>query len=89
MSESKSIKPIEERLSESVSLLKQLKDMGIKPNHDGYIQVKAHIDAWIKENQSFLGKIDFTLHQRRGELFLPMRPKTFAHLHMKHHVFEQ
>lgn len=81
-------KPIEERLKESVSLLKQIQGMGILPTHQGYAELKQHLDTWIKEGTSFEGKVDFPAHSYRAELFLPMRVNNVSSCRLRHHVFE-
>ncbi len=80
-------KPIEERLKESVSLLKQIQGMGIQPTHKGYAELKGHLDAWIKEGIAFQGKVDFPDHSYKAILLLPMRANNVSSCKLKHHVF--
>ena len=82
-----STKTYAERVKESVHLLKQIKDMGIKPEHPGYSDLKNNLDEWIKNETQFSGKIDFPLQSRRGQLMLPMKTGTTSTFNLKHHVF--
>lgn len=81
-------KPYEDRVKESVYLLKQIRDLGVKPEHPGYSELKKRLDEWINECWSWQGKIDFTLQQKRAEVMLPNSAKATANIHLKHHVFE-
>jgi hypothetical protein len=81
------IKPKAERVSEAVTLLKKLQEVGIAATTPGYVEVKKHIDDWILRDIPFTGKIDFHLHSRRGELILPTKPGTVANMLLKHHEF--
>ena len=46
------IKPQKERVQEGISLLKQLEEAGIPRNEPGYMELKQHITAWIKEGKN-------------------------------------
>lgn len=67
------IKPIKERVQEGVSLLKQLKEAGIPENEPGYLELKAHITAWIKEGKAFNDIIFFPRFGRKAEVKLPTK----------------
>ncbi len=87
-SQSQSQKPYEDKVKESVYLLKQIRDLGVKPDHPGYADLKKRLDEWIKDGYSWQGKIDFTLQQKRAEVLLPNLAKATANIHLKHHLFE-
>ena len=67
------IKPQKERVQEGISLLKQLKDAGIPDNEPGYLELKEHITAWIKEGTKFNDIIFFPRFGRKAEVKLPIK----------------
>lgn len=64
-------KPIEDRVKESVTLLKKLMEVGISEYDVGYKEVKSHLDKWIKTGEQWAGKVTFPRHGRKGDLVLP------------------
>ena len=88
-SQDRPMKPYKERVEESVYLLKQVQELGIKPSHAGYSILKQHLDEWVKEDKEWSGDIDFPMHYRRGILTLSMSPNTVAKFHLKHFVFDE
>ena len=71
MSNIKEPKTKEERLTEGVSLLKQLKETGVKDNGMGFQLVKQHISEWVNTGETWAGTISFAEHGRVAELQLP------------------
>lgn len=71
MGKPKQEKTQEERLTEGVSLLKQLREAGVKDNGMGFQMVKAQISEWVRSGESFAGTISFAEHGREAELQLP------------------
>jgi hypothetical protein len=61
----------EERLTEGISLLKQLKDANVKETGKGFLELKQQISTWVANGQSWEGTIDFAEHGRVGEVELP------------------
>jgi hypothetical protein len=61
----------EERLTEGVSLLKQLRETGVKDNGMGFLLVKQQISDWVKTGDAWSGTISFQEHGRVAELQLP------------------
>lgn len=68
------LKPREDRVKESITILKKLKELGIPSNEPGYYQTKQKLDEWIAGGDQWDGRIDFPRFQRRAELVLPIRP---------------
>ena len=76
-------KPKEERLQETITILKKLQEVGIHDTDPGYKQVKELMTAWVKEGEASAHKIEFPRHGRRGELVLPWRAGRAATLALK------
>ena len=70
----KPLKSKRERVKESITILKKLKELGIPNNEPGYYQTKEKLDEWIAGGDQWDGRIDFPRFQRRAELLLPVRP---------------
>lgn len=66
-------KTMADRVRETVTLLKKLKEVGIGATDPGYRQCKEYMDLWIREGKSASYTIEFPRHGRKGELNLPMR----------------
>lgn len=67
------IKPQKERVQEGISLLKQLEEAGIPRLEPGYVELKEHITAWIKEGKKFNDIIFFPRFGRKAEVILPTK----------------
>lgn len=78
-------KPKEERLRETVTILKKLQEVGIADTDLGYIQVKTYMSAWVSATtlESAAYKLDFPRHGRKGELVLPSKAGRAASLSLK------
>ncbi len=63
-----------ERVKESITILKKLKELGIPTNEPGYVFTKQKLDEWIAGGEQWDGRVDFPRFQRRAELVLPVRP---------------
>ena len=63
-----------DRVKESITILKKLKELGIPTNEPGYLLTKQHLDEWIQGGPQWDGRIDFPRFQLRAELVLPVRP---------------
>lgn len=73
----------EERLSEGIQILTQLKGGGVKENGLGYIQLKTKISEWIHTGQSYEDTINFPEHGRIAEISLPKYNNRVAELYFK------
>lgn len=71
MGKPKEIKSKEDRVKEGISLLKQLKDSGVKDHSLGFIELKEQISCWIQSEESWDGVIDFREYGRIAEVDLP------------------
>jgi hypothetical protein len=67
------IKSQKERVQEGISLLKQLKEYGIPETEPGYLELKSHITAWIKEGKKFNDIVYFPRFGRKAEVVLPIK----------------
>jgi len=74
MRNGKPLKSKQDRVKESITILKKLKELGIPNNEPGYYQTKRQLDEWIAGGDQWDGRIDFPRFQRRAELVLPVRP---------------
>ncbi len=79
------LKPAAERLTETITILKKLQEVGISDSDPGYLQVKALMSAWVK-SEATVGedhRIEFARHGRRGDLVLPWRAGRAASLNLR------
>jgi hypothetical protein len=67
----KAEKTQEERLSEGVHLLKQLKDAGVKANSMGFYELKIMISNWVRDGIAVDKKIQFEDYGRIAIVSLP------------------
>lgn len=68
------LKPQSERIKESVTLLKKLKELGVRTNDYGYIQIKQHLDEWIQGGDKWSGTIEFSFYDQKVEMDIPVKP---------------
>ena len=61
----------EERLTEGISLLKQLKEANVKETGKGFQELKQKISEWVATGLPWDGTIEFEEHGRIGEVELP------------------
>ena len=73
----------EDRLKETLAILKQLLDLGISSDDASYLLVKEQFDEWIKTGKSWSGSINFPRHGRRADIELPKRITRAATLNFK------
>jgi hypothetical protein len=78
-----SSKPKSERLSETITILKKLQDVGIAVTDQGYQEIKAKMTQWVSDGLAATFKVDFHRHGRRGELVLPSKAGRAASLNLK------
>jgi hypothetical protein len=74
MRNGKPLKSKADRVKESITILKKMKELGIPSNEPGYYLTKQKLDEWINGGEQWEGRIDFPRFQRRAELVLPIRP---------------
>ena len=72
----------EERLTEGISLLKQMRGH-LDPEEDGYIEMKRVITQWINDGKAWDGRIEVPSYHRYIELSLPKSAALAATLAFK------
>ena len=87
MKQTKIVKPVSERIKESITLLQKLQDLGIASDDPSYKELSAHMNTWIKDGPSFQGTVNFEHYNRRAKLLLPITPGSVAKCDFLHHVF--
>jgi hypothetical protein len=75
------IKSKADRLSETIRILKKLKEVGISSESYPYGQIQDLMTAWVNDGQKVSEEIDFVSHI--GELVLPDKYNQTATLHLK------
>jgi hypothetical protein len=83
MGKPKEPKPQTDRLQEGISLLKQLKEAGIRENTLSYLQTKQAITEWVKTGEPYEGTIDYSEYGRFGYLQLPRYTNKAADIQLK------
>jgi hypothetical protein len=68
------LKPKEERVKESIKLLKTMKEVGIVTNDAGYIEIKQKLSEWVEGGDKWSGLIEFSRLDQKAELELPIKP---------------
>lgn len=81
----KTEKPFKDRLTEGITLLKQLVDILKTKDTEGYDEVQAAISEWTKTGKAWEGRIEFPGCQRYAELSLPRSAALTATLAFKRH----
>jgi hypothetical protein len=69
-----------DRLSEGITLLKKLPDVGIPASHFYYKQVKERITTWVNDGIAFDERFDFSSHW--ADLNLPVKVDKVASLNL-------
>ena len=72
MGNCKQIKTKSDRLKEGISILKQLRDGGVKEHSLGYLDLKTKISEWVNSENSWEGTIDFSEYGRVADIELPI-----------------
>lgn len=68
------LKPMGERVKETVAVLLKLRELGIPTNDYGYIQMKQRLDQWIKGGEKWSGMIEFSRFDQKAEVEIPTKP---------------
>jgi hypothetical protein len=77
------LKTREERVTEGITLLKKLKEIGVGDYVAGINEVKEQIRIWINNGPAWSGKIDFPSYGRYADILLPIREGRVATLAFK------
>ena len=83
MGNGKQIKIKSERLKEGISILKQLRDAGVKEHSLGFIELKTNISEWVNSENSWEGTIDFREYGRIADVELPRYDNRAAGINFK------
>ena len=69
------VKPIADRLKESINLIKQIRDLGIDDNEPPFLQIKKYLNEWVKSEDKHIQEyeIEFARYGRKGKLTLPWK----------------
>ncbi len=76
-------KPKEDRVKETIMILRQLQDIGIATSDPGYEEVKTIMSAWVRDGGASTHTITFPRTLHRGTLELPNSARRSAGLRMK------
>jgi hypothetical protein len=74
----------EERLKETITILKKLQEVGIAETEPGYTESKRLMSKWIHDGEAATHYVEFPRYGRRAELVLPSRADRAASLLLKH-----
>jgi hypothetical protein len=83
----KQIKSKEDRVREGISLLKQLRDSGVRENLGGFQELKSRISEWVSSDTGWEGTILFPEHGRIAEVELPRYDNKAAGINFKQKKF--
>lgn len=69
------MKSMTDKAEESIKLIKQIRDLGILETDPSYLEVKKHLNEWIKSNDKKIKEyvIEFPRYGRKATLTLPWR----------------
>ena len=69
------LKCMADKADEAIKLIKQIRDLGIIDNDPSYLQVKTHLNEWIKSEEKKIKEytIEFPRFGRKAILTLPWR----------------
>jgi hypothetical protein len=70
-----SLKSMTDKAEESIKLIKQIRDLGILETEPSYLEVKKHLNEWIKSDEKKVKEfiIEFPRYGRKATLTLPWR----------------
>lgn len=69
----KEVKPVQERLKESIEILKKLVELGVPDTDPSYKELSSHFNIWIKGGDAWQGTVDFMRFERRAHVVLPTK----------------
>ena len=77
-------KPVSEKVSESISLIRQLVDYGIPEGHYHLTELRELFNKWIRDPEfSYSGKLDFEAFSKKVDLVLPRLAGRSATVHLR------
>jgi len=85
MGNTKQLKTKEERVQEGISLLRQLREGGVKELYGGFQELKSRISEWVNAGEPWEGTVSFPEHGRIAEVELPKYNNRSAAINFKVH----
>ncbi len=79
----KTEKTMADRLSEGVSLLKQLREAGVKGNSMSFLVLQQQISEWVNTGESWQGTVEFPEYGRKAVVSLPRYTNRAAELNFQ------
>lgn len=73
----------EERVKETITILKQLLDIGISQKDPSYKEIKSRFDDWIQTGDPWSGSIHLARYGRKAEIELPRSGLVAASLNLR------
>lgn len=73
----------EDRLKETITILKKLQEVGIPDTEPGYAEAKRLMSEWVREGAAATHIVEFPRYGRRAELVLPARADRAASMNLK------
>jgi len=70
-------KPLQERLKESITILKKVKEMGIHETDPAYKELSGRFSDWVK-GEGWSGDIEFIRYNRKAQVNLPVKKGKYA-----------
>lgn len=65
------LKTMQERVSDAVTILRRILDIGLDKDSDEYMTTKAHLDRWITSGEPGFFTIPFPTYGRVAHMTLP------------------
>jgi len=66
-------KSTQERLKESISILKQLNDIGVHSTNPAYKELSGRFNDWVRGGEAWTGDIEFPKYNRIAQVSLPVK----------------
>jgi hypothetical protein len=76
-------KPKEDRLKETLEILRKLEEFGIVRTEPGFQEIQRRMSAWVATGEPDDFTAEFPRHGRRAECVLPRRADRVATLALK------
>lgn len=73
----------EERLKETITILKKLQEVGFAETEPGYQEIKRLMSKWVHDGEAASYKVEFPRYGRRADLVLPARADRAATINLK------
>ena len=77
------LKSKEDRVKESITILKKMLELGIGKDDVAFVELKTRMTEWIKDGFAWAGKIPFPSVRRSAVVILPSRASGTASVDFK------